>query len=318
MSQIKLSIAIVNWNTADITKKCLESIFSTIKKTSFEVIVVDNASTDESVKMIENEFNGITLIKNNENLLFAEPNNQAFQISKGKYFFLLNSDTELHENAVDTLVEYLDENDDVAGVTCKLENPDGTTQYYFHSQLPNSKKVILIWIFGLLKLPKIKLIRNMFYFNADFSKNFIIEQPAGACFILRKDVIKKIGGLFNSKHFPLYYNDVELAYRLQKNSQKLVCVGGASIMHIGGYTTKKKASKASRKVLMAEACLRYFKYNKLWFDYVLIWLSFVFIIGAVIIVHFFYTLIKKSSINDYLKAVKAYVQNVVFNPFLKL
>lgn len=105
-----VSIIIVNWNTKDILKDCLESIFGQTKNIEFEVIVVDNASSDSSVAMVKNDFPGVRFIQNTENIGFAAANNQGMKIATGRYILLLNSDTIILGNAITKTLSFADEN----------------------------------------------------------------------------------------------------------------------------------------------------------------------------------------------------------------
>src|ERR1043165_4981960 len=102
---LDLSIIVVNWNTSGLLLQCLNSIYKAGTRFSFEVIVVDNGSSDDSVPMLERNFPSAILIKNTQNLGFAHANNQGLSVAKGRYFLLLNSDTIVLPNAVDMLIQ---------------------------------------------------------------------------------------------------------------------------------------------------------------------------------------------------------------------
>ena len=109
-----ITFVIVNWNTKDLLRDCLNSIYKTVTDIVFEIIVVDNASWDDSVAMLGKEFPGIRLIKNSENRGFAVANNQAFAIMKGRYALLLNTDAVLTGNAVHNLFVFMESHDTAA------------------------------------------------------------------------------------------------------------------------------------------------------------------------------------------------------------
>ena len=126
-----LSIVIVSWNTKELIKSCIESIFDNpLAGYQYEIIVTDNASSDESadfLALLENE-NKIVFIKNEKNLGYAAACNQGMKIAKGKYILLLGSDTIMQSNTLNASVEFLENNTQAAAVGCKLLNPDGTVQ----------------------------------------------------------------------------------------------------------------------------------------------------------------------------------------------
>lgn len=132
-----VSVIIVNWNTPVYLKACLSSLYAEPKpKVSYDVWVVDNASTDNSVAMVKSEFPQVNVIQNSENLGFSKANNKAIRASTGRYVFLLNSDATIHAGALDKLVEYADSHPSSGVMGPKVLNPDGTLQFSCRS-FPN-------------------------------------------------------------------------------------------------------------------------------------------------------------------------------------
>jgi len=125
---MKLSVVIVNWNTCKLLEKCLVSVFSNPPDQEFEVWIVDNASTDQSVPMVRETFPRVNLIINDTNLGFSGANNQAIRRCKGEYVLLLNPDTEVRSNALDFLIDTMENHPEVGGAGAKILNPDGTLQ----------------------------------------------------------------------------------------------------------------------------------------------------------------------------------------------
>ncbi len=125
---LDVSILIVNWNTCQITLDCIRSVYAQTKAISFEVIVVDNASADDSVEKIEAEFPQVTLIKNTENRGFAAANNQAMEVAQGRYWLLLNSDTVVLDCAIQKTIAFADEHPTAAVIGCRVLNADRTLQ----------------------------------------------------------------------------------------------------------------------------------------------------------------------------------------------
>ena len=119
-----VSIVIVSWNTKDILADCLRSIYEQTNKLCFEIIVIDNASSDGSQEMVKNQFGGVTLIENKENFGFASANNQGIRIAAGRYVLLLNSDTIVLDSAIEKTVAFTDNVPDAAVVGCRVLNPD--------------------------------------------------------------------------------------------------------------------------------------------------------------------------------------------------
>ena len=123
-----LSVIIVNWNTKKLLEDCLASIFKFTKNLDFEVIVVDNSSSDGSQKMVQNKFPKVKLIQNKDNLGFAKANNIGIKLAIGKYILLLNSDTYLIENSLQKLVEFAVKQENLGVLAPQLLNSDETIQ----------------------------------------------------------------------------------------------------------------------------------------------------------------------------------------------
>ena len=123
-----VSVVIVNWNTREITRQCLQSVYQQTEGIAFEVIVIDNASSDQSVEMIRRDFPETTLIENKENKGFAAANNQGLSIAQGRYVLLLNSDTLVLDNAIAKTIEFSDQHPEAAVLGCRVLNPDKTLQ----------------------------------------------------------------------------------------------------------------------------------------------------------------------------------------------
>ena len=237
--QTDVSIILVNWNCGQVIINCIDSLIKTIKKHSYEVIVVDNASKDDSIKEIEHKFPKVKLIKNNFNNMFAGANNQGYKVSRGKFIFILNADTIATPNAIDKLLDYMKTGKEQA-MTCTLLNKDETIQRNMHRGFPNFFRLITGLIYkrwGILNfLPSVK---NYVKIDNKFDKDFYIEQAAGAAILLDRKLIQRLGYLFDEKSFPLFYNDVDLCYRINKLGIKILCKTNVKIYHIGRFSVKK-------------------------------------------------------------------------------
>ena len=150
-----LSIIIINYNTEKITRECIESIINNTSGITYEIIVVDNASSDGSVKMLTNlksKISNLRLILNNKNLGFGEGNNQGFKIAKGEFFLLLNTDTKLLDNVLAQMVSWMKKHPDIGISSCALRFKDGSVQgtggYFPHL----SKIFAWMIIFGRINL----------------------------------------------------------------------------------------------------------------------------------------------------------------------
>jgi GT2 family glycosyltransferase len=241
MSQntIKLSIILVNWNVQDLLATCLASIDRNVTLSALpkvETIVVDNASTDGSVKMLKEEYPWVKLIANHENSGFASANNQGITQASGNYILLLNPDTYLHDHALATLIDYLDQNPTVGAVGPLLENPDGSLQ---HSCYPTPS--LLREAYRLVR-PN-RNVGSGAYPMQEWSTTTPrpVDVIQGACLLLRRQVLEQVG-LLDEAYF-MYTEEVDLCTRISRAGWQLVWVPQARVTHYGGQSTRQVATK---------------------------------------------------------------------------
>lgn len=223
-----LSILVINWNTRDLLEECLKSIYLNVRKVSFEILVVDNGSSDGSREMIKEEFSQVRLIENKNNLGFARANNQALKRSKGKYELLLNPDTLVRESALEAMVSFMEANARVGICGCRLLNEDGSVQ-------PSCGKFPdLFTIF--LHMTKL----NYLYPNNRFSRRFMgaslegneaggVDWVTGACLLVRRQAVEEIGLL--DEGFFMYCEDMDWCRRMKDAGWKVYYLPQAEVVH---------------------------------------------------------------------------------------
>jgi len=219
---IDVSIIIVNYNTKELLKQCLKSVFEKTQNIDFEVIVVDNVSKDGSQQMIKNEFSNVTLIESNENLGFGRANNSGAKIAQGKYLFFLNPDTILINNAVKILFDFMEKNQNcgICGGNIFDENLKPILSYGW---LPN----ILDELTGLFS------IKHENFNHSDKPKK--VRCITGADLMIRKEIFDVING-FDSDFF-MYHEELELTHRVKKLGYLVYNVPQANIIHLEGQST---------------------------------------------------------------------------------
>lgn len=233
-----LSIIIVNWNTQDLLKQCLKSVEADLaaSKLNTEILVVDNASTDNSTQMIKEQFPGVILIENQENVGFAAANNQAIEQSSGRYILLLNSDTEVKPRALQLLCNHLDVNPQVGAAGSQLLNPDDTLQtscYPFPTlsrELWRLLHLDVLWSYGVYHMA-----------NWDVDTPREVEVIQGASLLLRRAALDQVG-LLDDRYF-MYTEEVDLCYRLRQGGWQLFWVPKSKVVHYGGQSTKQVPTK---------------------------------------------------------------------------
>jgi GT2 family glycosyltransferase len=226
--RIDISVVIVNWNTKDLLRNCLNSLSKTVHDLIFEVIVVDNASSDGSVAALEREFSSVIRIVNKENKGFGAANNQAFAIMKGKYALLLNTDTVLMPEAVKKLWSFCEANDKAAIVCGQLLNSDGSKQNSIAS-FP-----------GLLTLAANTSLLEYLFPGRYPSKRYKhispieVDSAIGACMMIRKKALDETGA-FDERYF-FFFEETDLAYTMRLQGWKIYQVPDALVYHLQGQS----------------------------------------------------------------------------------
>jgi GT2 family glycosyltransferase len=245
-SRMMVSIIIVSYNTKDLLRNCLKSIYETQMDMDIEIIVVDNASSDGSPEIIENEFKSVRLIKNAENNRYSKANNQGIRLAKGEYLLLLNSDTILTKGLISSLYEFMEEHPQAVAVGPKVLNEDGTLQSKgFH--FPSITRLIL-GLSGLNSIlsPKLKkVLFPRFFWDEDDMKK--VDWISGCCLFIRKKYIEDIGYL--SEDFFLYSEDVEWCYRFKKANLDVWYAPTARLYHIN---RSSPFSKRNEQIIRSE------------------------------------------------------------------
>lgn len=232
-----LSVIVLSWNTSPLLRKCLSSLRGNVSPSlSLEIIVVDNASSDGSADMVASEFTEVLVVRNEKNEGYASGNNQGARISRGECILFLNSDTEVLPNALERMVAFLRENRAVGGVGCKLLNPDGTIQKAC-MRFP-ILRTILVYDTPIGRLfPNHPELRRYYMRDWDHGDTREVEQPPGACFMVRRDVLDRVGAL--DEEMFLFFNDVDFCRRIKAAGYKIFYLAEAPVIHHCGASTGK-------------------------------------------------------------------------------
>lgn len=231
---IDLSIVIVSYNTKDFLEACLESIKNTTKGFSFEVVVVDNASSDGSVKMVMDNFKEVILIANKENLGFSKANNLGVKKTKGRYVLFLNSDTQVYDDTLRTMIEFMDSNKDAGAATCRLNLANGKIDDASHRGFPTPWNAFTHFS-GISKiLGKTKLFGGYNLGYMDLSKVHEIDALAGAFMFVRREAGEQVSWWDEDYFF--YGEDLDFCFKLKQKGWKVYYVPSVSILHHKGIS----------------------------------------------------------------------------------
>ncbi len=222
-----LVISIVSYNSLSFLKECLDSILENPPEKDYQIIVVDNASSDGTVGFIRRNYPGITLIANNKNIGFAAANNKAIKKSNSKYVLLINSDCIVYKNSLDGLINFMEENPEAGATGPKIVNSDGTIQLScrrFPSMFNAAAHTILGDIF-----PRNPFSRK--YKLADICRNkpLKVDWVSGSCMIIRKEALEDTG--FLDERYFMYVEDLDICYRMRQKKWEVYYYPDAEVMH---------------------------------------------------------------------------------------
>lgn len=229
-----ISVVIVGWNARPYLELCLESLESALPRRSMEVFVLDNASSDGSVQMVETRFPWVKLIKSSENLGFAKGNNVAIRQCQGRYVALVNPDVIVFPGCLDALADFLDQNPKVGNVGPRVFNPD-------MSQQSTCRSFPTLWnnfcsasgLSSAFRNSRFFAGEHMFYFPHD--RTMAVDVLVGCFSMIRREALESVG-LLDEKLF-MYGDDVDWCRRCWKAGWQVVFFPGASAIHDRGKIT---------------------------------------------------------------------------------
>ena len=257
-----LSILVVSWNTRDLLRECLRAAIAAAAGISFEVIVVDNASGDESAAMVRREFAAeprVRLIANARNENFARGNNQAFAVARGSHLLVMNPDVVLNATALRGMIDHLGARPEAGIVSCSLVGTDGVPQT-LHRAFPTLPIVCAVWTQAGRALDRWLLLglngRRYRLQSRRRSGLAVIDQAAAACLLISRTTVEAIGGLFDER-FPLFFNDVDLSRRVRDADFEVHVRYDLSVIH-HGRASIRQLPDGERKLELYDSLARYY------------------------------------------------------------
>ncbi|BCX04459.1 MAG: glycosyl transferase [Candidatus Roseilinea sp.] len=246
-----VSIVVVNWNTRDLLLRCIRCVYDMCADLSLEVIVVDNASSDDSVLALQARFPHVHVIENHENVGFARANNQGVRASSAPYALLLNSDAFLTVGALQVMLDLIRREPRAALVGAQLRNADGSFQAS-HTPFPNLWREFLI-LSGLGRM-----LKGPWYpSRCDEVKKGpqIVDYVDGACMLVRRDAYLQLGGL--DEGYFMYSEEVDLCLRLKQHGWQVWYQPAAQVVHLGGASSVSRRMERERE--MYRSRLRFYR-----------------------------------------------------------
>lgn len=243
---MRLSIAIVNWNTTDLLAQLIRSIHEYAPPFDYEIVVVDNASEGFDRVAFGAEFGDVRLIANQDNAGYAKGNNQAFEIAGGDYVLLLNPDTRVTEGAIETLVRFMGSHPDAGAAGAKLVRPNGSVDKSVRSfPYPGPVAWECLGLSRLFPANRTFGAYRMTHFAYDTEAK--VDQPMGSCLIVSRKALDDIGGF--DEQFPIFFNEVDWLFRARQQGYEVYFTPDSVIIHEGGAGTKQ----AGRRRMIRES-----------------------------------------------------------------
>ncbi|OAS20511.1 glycosyltransferase family 2 protein [Paenibacillus oryzisoli] len=236
-----LSIIIVNYKTKNLTLACIESVFSSITSYNYEIILIDNASNDGTIQSVNEQYPEVVTIANKENVGFSRANNQGIRIAKGRYVLLLNSDTIVQQDTIQTMLHFMDENPIVGASGCKIVLPDGTLDKACKRGFP-TPSASFYYAFGFAKLfPRIRRFNQYQLGYLDPDQQYPIDSLVGAFMLVRRETIEHVGML--DEEFFMYGEDIDWCYRIKEAGWVNYYYPRTQIVHHKGASSRRKPYK---------------------------------------------------------------------------
>lgn len=245
-----VSVIILSYNTKELLRLCLTSVFNKLSGNTFEVIVVDNASKDASTAMVKKNFSKARLVENKENMGFAKGCNIGASIALGEYLLFLNSDTQVVDIVIRDMLELFQKDKNLAVIGGQLENANGVTSDSYGVFYSISSVVAMLFGRRLAK-PAMK-------------ESKIVDWVSGGFMIVRKSIFKELQGF--DEHFFMYVEDMELCFRVKKRGQKVLFFPQAKALH----TAQGSSSRSFAIIHIYKGLLYFFKKHKPYWEYCIV------------------------------------------------
>lgn len=243
-----LSIVLVCWNNKAYLEPCLESLYGGNLRSSFDVVAVDNGSTDGSQAMLREKFPDVKIVQNVGNVGLGKASNQGIEVTQGRHILLLNNDTLVNGPSLDAMVEFLDKTPDAGAVGGRLLNPDGSFQAAANDFNSLSGELLIATRLGNLIWPNYP---DRGYPNKVKSVDWI----GSACLTVRRAALDQVG-LLDEEYF-IYGDEADLQYRLKKAGWRVYYLPNVTTIHYGG----RSMNRWGRRKMVYRGKMLFFKKN---------------------------------------------------------
>jgi GT2 family glycosyltransferase len=245
---LDMSIVLVCWNNKAYLDPCLKSLYEGGLKSSFDVVVVDNGSTDGSQQMLAEKYPEVILVQNEGNVGLGKASNQGIKATNGRHVLLLNNDTLVNGPALDVLVDYLDAHPEAGATAGKLLNPDGSFQSGYAPFSTLLEEFLIVTHIGEMLWPG-------YPSHGDSNEIKAAGWMSSACLLVRRTALDQVG-LLDEGYF-IYGDEADLQYRLNKAGWKVAFLPNSSIIHFGG----RSMDRWKRRKMVYRGKMMFYKNN---------------------------------------------------------
>ena len=232
-----LSIVIVNYNSGHLLRQCIDAIYTHMPTITFEVVVIDNHSTDGSCNFLkESSYSEIRLVVNSRGMGYTYAANQGFALSKGDLILFLNPDIKVLEHSIDNMIRHLEEDKSLGAVAGLFHFPDGGFHRYYN-RFPTVLSYYLTIFFSTRGAAHFGSYRRYHMLDVDFSKPVEVPQPAGCCLMVRKEIFKE--GYMNPV-FCIFFSDVDVCKKIYLAGKKIMVFPDCKVLHCHDYSSRSK------------------------------------------------------------------------------
>lgn len=249
---VDMSIVLVCWNNLSYLDPCLQSLYDARLRCTFDVVVVDNGSTDGSQQMLREKYPAVKIVENGHNVGLSKASNQGIQATSGKYVLLLNNDTLVNEAALDGMADYLDGHPEAGAVGGKLLNEDGSFQGGYAKFSTLREEFLIATGLGDRFLPGYPS-----HYDADHP--LAVGWLSSACLLIRRAALDQVG-LLDESYF-IYGDEADLQYRLNRAGWQVIYLPQATTIHFGGRSMNRWKR---RKMVYRGKMLFYMKNYEFW------------------------------------------------------
>lgn len=246
--ELDMSIILVCWNNKEYLEPCLNSLYEEKLRYSFDVVVVDNGSTDGSQEMLLDRFPEVKIIQNDHNVGLSRASNQGIEATYGRTVLLLNNDTLVNKSSLESMVEFLDNTPQAGAVGGKLLNPDGSFQSGYANFSTLTEEFLIITGLG-------NLIWEGYPSHIDDGRPRVVDWLSSACLLLRRSALDKVG-LLDEEYF-IYGDEADLQFRLKQAGWQVYYLPYVTTIHYGG----RSMNRWRRRKMVYRGKLLFYKKN---------------------------------------------------------